>query len=196
MQDKYHIIAILGKAGDRDKLASYSKDSDLKLSELKSGDFHNSTHCLIDSFGGNATYTFLGTSESINHYKDIFANHPQCKAIFDKYLAIESSDIEDIFHHILESIKSAPSDNIILDITHGFRHQPIIASFASTLGQINTKKSITLLFAKEIERNKKYQYISLEKILPNQPYCAKFANICASVELAKYGVKRAIYNRA
>lgn len=186
MQDKYHIIAILGKAGDRDKLASYSKDSDLKLSELKSGDFHNSTHCLIDSFGGNATYTFLGTSESINHYKDIFANHQQCKAIFDKYPAIESSDIEDIFHHILESIKSAPSDNIILDITHGFRHQPIIASFASTLGQINTKKSITLLFAKEIERNKKYQYISLEKILPNQPYRAKFANICADFECAKY----------
>ena len=159
----YHIIAILGKAGDKDKLASYSKDSDLKISELFNGEFINSTHCLMESFGESATYTFLGTSESIKHHKDIFVNLSQCKAIFDKYPPIESSDIEDIFHQILESIKSAHENNIILDITHGFRHQPIIASFASTLGQINTKKSITLLFAKEIERQEKYQYISLEK---------------------------------
>lgn len=159
----YHIIAIFGKAGSKDKLASYSKDSVLKIDELKNGEFHNSTHCLIESFGDGATYTFLGTSESINHHKDIFVNLPQCKAIFDKYPPVESSDIEDIFHQILESIKSAKENNIILDITHGFRHYHIIASFASTLGQINTKKSITLLFAKEIEQGKKYQYISLEK---------------------------------
>lgn len=159
----YHIIAILGKAGDKDKLANYSKDSDLKLSELKSGDFHNSTHCLIESFGKSATYTFLGTSDSIKFQQNIFANLPQCKVILDKYPPVESSDIEDIFHQILESIKSAHENNIILDITHGFRHQPIIASFASTLGQINTKKSITLLFAKEVEQGKEYQYISLEK---------------------------------
>ena len=159
----YHIIAILGKAGGKDKFASYSKDSALTIDKLKNGEFINSTHCLMESFGESATYTFLGTSESIKHHKDIFANLSQCKAIFEKYSPVESSDIEDIFHQILESIKSAKENNIILDITHGFRHQPIIASFASTLGQINTKKSITLLFAKEIEQGKKYQYISLEK---------------------------------
>lgn len=163
----YHIIAILGLAGkNRDgnlTKSNYSKDDDLKISELKNGEFINSTHCLIESFGEGATYKFLGTSESINHHKDIFANLPQCKAIFETYPPVESSDIEDIFHQILESIKSAKENNIILDITHGFRHQPIIASFASTLGQINTKKSITLLFAKEKEQGKIYQYISLEK---------------------------------
>lgn len=163
----YHIIAILGLAGKNREgsltKSAYSKDSDLKISELLSGEFINSTHCLIESFGESATYTFLGTSESINHHKDIFANLPQCKAIFETYPPVESSDIEDIFHQILESIKSAHENNIILDITHGFRHQPIIASFASTLGQINTKKSITLLFAKEKKQGKEYQYISLEK---------------------------------
>lgn len=167
----YHIIAILGKAGkDREgnlTKSTYSKDNALDISELKNGNFINSTHCLIESFGENATYTFLGTRDSIKFQQDIFANlppnFPQCKAIFEAYPPIESSDIEDIFHQILESIKSAKENNIILDITHGYRHQPIIASFASTLGQINTKKSITLLFAKEIEQGKEYQYISLEK---------------------------------
>lgn len=163
----YHIIVILGLAGkNRDgslTKSTYSKDSDLKISELKNDEFINSTHCLMESFGENATYTFLGTSDSIAFQQSIFADLPQCKAIFDKYPPVESSDIGDIFHQILESIKSAHENNIILDITHGFRHQPIIASFASTLGQINTKKSITLLFAKEKEQGKKYQYISLEK---------------------------------
>lgn len=161
----YHIIAILGKAGEANKLVNYDKDSSLNIAELKSGDFHNSTHCLIESFTNNASYTFLGTQKSIDYQQSIFANLPQCKAILEKYppKVLGDSEIQSVFHYILESIKSAPSDNIILDITHGFRHQPIIASFASTLGQINTKKSITLLFAKEIEPREKYQYISLEK---------------------------------
>lgn len=163
----YHIIAILGLAGkNRDgslTKSTYSKDNDLKISELKNGEFYNSTHCLMESFGESATYTLMGTSDSIAFQQNIFANLPQCKAIFDKYPPVESSDIGDIFHQILESIKTTHENNIILDITHGFRHQPIIASFASTLGQINTKKSITLLFAKEIEQGKTYQYISLEK---------------------------------
>ncbi|RDU54277.1 TM1812 family CRISPR-associated protein [Helicobacter sp. MIT 01-3238] len=163
----YHIIAILGLAGkNRDgslTKSTYSKDSD--ISELKNGEFINSTHCLMESFGESATYTFLGTSDSIAFQQNIFANLSQCKAIFDKNSpkVLSDNEIQRVFSEILSSIKEAKEDNIILDITHGFRHQPIIASFASTLGQINTKKSITLLFAKEIEQGKKYQYISLEK---------------------------------
>ena len=159
-----HIISILGLAGKNFTKSTYSKDLDLPL---KSGDFYNSTHCLIDSFDKSATYTFIGTQESIALHKSLFENTPHFKEIFDKYTPIEiaSDGIEDIFHHILESITSTQSQNIILDITHGFRHQPIIASSASTLAQINTNKSITIIFAKEIEPRTKYQYISLDKYL-------------------------------
>lgn len=165
----YHIIAILGKAGkDREGnlvKSTYSKDSDLKINELANGEFINSTHCLIESFGESATYTFLGTSDSIEFQQNIFANLPQCKAIFEtnKPIVLGDNELESVFHQILESIKSTHENNIILDITHGYRHQPIIASFASTLGQINTQKSITLLFAKELKPREEYQYISLEK---------------------------------
>ena len=160
----FHIIAILGISG-KDSKSVYSKDSTLNL-PLKDGAFHNSTHCLIDSFGENATYTFIGTAESVKIQREIFANLSPCKAIFEKYPPLElqdSNEIEAIFHQIIESIKNTQSKNIILDITHGFRHQPIIASFASIPGQIYTKKSITILYAKEIEYGKKYQYISLER---------------------------------
>ena len=169
----FHIIAILGLVG-KDKegnftKATYSKDTELDLPKLNDGVFHNSTHCLIESFGEDATYTFIGTAESIKYQNDIFDILPkQCRDIFKKYKPIElptTNEIEDIFNNVLEIIKSTQSQNIILDITHGFRSHPIIASFASILGQINTKKSITLLFAKEIEKDKKYQYTSLERYL-------------------------------
>ena len=168
----FHIIAILGLAGKKDGnliKATYSKDAELDL-PLKNGAFHNSTHCLIDSFGENATYTFIGTSKSIKYQNDIFDTLPPCKAIFEKYPPLElqdSNEIEEIFHQIIESIKNTQSKNIILDITHGFRHQPIIASFASILGQIYTKKSITILFAKtqgkDSQGRDSFQYISLER---------------------------------
>ena len=164
----YHILAILGlvrKDNGNFTKATYSKDSTLDLPLLKNGDFHNSAHCLIESFGESATYTFIGTDKSIKYQNEFFDTLPHCKTIFDKneLIKVPDNDIEYIFSQVIKSIKNTQSKNIILDITHGFRHQPIIASFASTLAQMNTKKSITLLFAKEIEPYKKYQYISLER---------------------------------
>lgn len=163
-----HILAILGISG-KDSKSIYGKDSALDL-PLKNGDFHNSTHCLIESFGENATYTFIGTAKSIDYQNEIFDTLPQCRDIFKKYKPIELSDsneIEDIFNEVLKIIKKTEIQNIILDITHGFRHQQIIASFASTLTQINTKKSITLLFAKTQGKDSQgrdlFQYTSLER---------------------------------
>lgn len=166
---EYHIIAILGTSG-KDSKSIYSKDDSLDSLPLKNGEFHNSTHCLMESFGESATYTFIGTSESITYQNEIFDTLPQCKAIFEKFspqILRDSSEIEAIFHQIIESIKNTKSQNIILDITHGFRSQPIIASFASVLAQISTKKSITLLFAKtqgkDSQERDLFQYTSLER---------------------------------
>ena len=170
----HHILAILGMAG-KDKnnnltTSVYNKDSALDLPQLKNGEFHNSTHCLIESFGESATYTFIGTDKSIKYQNDIFDTLPHCKAIFEKYPPQnlqDSNEIEDIFNKVLEVMKNTERQYIVLDITHGFRHQPIIASFASTLAQINTEKSITLLFAKtqgkDSQGRDSFQYISLER---------------------------------
>ena len=161
----FHIIAILGLSG-KDSKSIYTNDLQLKNAELKNGAFHNSTHCLIDSFGENATYTFIGTAESIKYQNDIFATLPQCKAIFEKFspqILPQNDELKDIFHKILMAIKLCRAKNIIIDITHGFRHQPIIASFASTLAkQIHDKKHIMLIFAKA-QSDGTYCYTSLEQ---------------------------------
>ena len=102
----FHIIAILGISG-KDSKSVYSKDSTLNL-PLKDGAFHNSTHCLIDSFGENATYTFIGTAESIKIQREIFANLSPCKAIFAKFspqILLQNDELKDIFHKILMAIK-------------------------------------------------------------------------------------------
>ncbi|MGX3012223.1 CRISPR-associated protein Csx20 [Helicobacter sp. 23-1044] len=160
----FHIIAILGISG-KDSKSVYDKDSTLKL-PLKNGAFHNSTHCLIDSFGENATYTFIGTVESIKYQNEIFDTLPQCKAIFEKFspqILPQNDELKDIFHKILMAIKLCRANHIIIDITHGFRHQPIIASFASTLAkQIYNKKRIMLIFAKA-QSDGTYCYTSLEQ---------------------------------
>ena len=141
---------------------------------LKNGAFHNFTHCLVESFGESATYTFIGTSESIKIQQEIFANLPQsqsqnlCKAIFEKFspqILPQNDELKDIFHKILMAIKLCRTKNIIIDITHGFRHQPIIASFANTLAKqiyANAKKRITLIFAKA-NADGTYRYVSLEQ---------------------------------
>lgn len=52
-----------------------------------------------------------------------------------------------------------------MDITHGFRHQPIMAIFASTLSQFLNRKDLKIIFAKEEEKNKKYSYIYLDEYI-------------------------------
>lgn len=152
------IITILGKSG-RDKnsneptTAHYSKDESLDL-PLKTGEFLNSTHCLFESFE-NANLTLIATQEAFEFQQRLFAqaspksterlNHCDFKPLSSE------NEFEEIFHQILEAIKKAKDEQIILDITHGFRHQPIIASFASVLGQINFKKSVQIIFAKSTD---------------------------------------------
>ena len=153
------IITILGKSG-RDKnsneptTAHYSKDESLEL-PLKTGEFLNSTHCLFESFE-DASLTLIATQEAFEFQQRLFTqaspksaerlNHCDFKPLSSE------NEFEEIFHQILEAIKKVPKDKkIILDITHGFRHQPIIASFASVLGQINFKKSVQIIFAKSTD---------------------------------------------
>ena len=152
------IITILGKSGrDENKkptTAHYSKDESLEL-PLKTGEFLNSTHCLFESFE-DASLTLIATQEAFEFQQRLFAQASPKSAERLSYCDFKplssENEFEEIFHQILEAIKKVPKDEkIILDITHGFRHQPIIASFASVLGQINFKKSVQIIFAKSTD---------------------------------------------
>lgn len=158
MGDKTHIIATLGTL--ENKMQSVKYRSKIDLLTIKENCYQNSTKCLLDNYA-MATFTLIGTEKSIDDNK-AFVKNDDDKVEFKKV-----KEIEDIFKEVLTSIeKNAKRENIkdiILDVTHGFRTQPLVASFASILGQINYGKTIHIIYAQQEENANEYSYISLEK---------------------------------
>lgn len=164
----YHIIATLGKINDKAALCQYEKDENLDIAALKSGEFYNSTHCLLESFK-DCEFSFIATQKAFENNAEFLS---EFAPIFERFAPknfLDEDEFDKVFAQILDSIKSSKCKNIILDITHGFRSQSIIAAFASILSGINTRKNIQIIFAKEIEPRKKYRYVALNNYVEISP---------------------------
>lgn len=164
----YHIIATLGKINDKAALCQYEKDENLDIAALKSGEFYNSTHCLLESFK-DCEFSFIATQKAFENNAEFLS---EFAPIFERFAPknfLDEDEFDKVFAQILNSIKSSKCKNIILDITHGFRSQSIIAAFASVLSGINTRKNIQIIFAKEIEQRKKYRYVELNNYVEISP---------------------------
>ena len=116
----------------------------------------NATEFLLEHYEGR--FFFIGTQCSIDFQKTILSEALEGKDV--SYIAIGDNSLNDIFESVLTLLKE--HDNIVLDITHGFRHQPIMAIFASTLSQFLHREELEIIFAKEVETFKIYEYIYLD----------------------------------
>ncbi len=121
--------------------------------------YKNSTHFLLENFDDE--FVFIGTVCAISFQKTILAESLKGKNV--QFRTIGDNSLDDIFETILELIQH--NDNIVLDITHGFRHQPIMAIFASTLSQFLERRDLKIIFAKEVESHEKYEYIYLNSYI-------------------------------
>ena len=166
------IISILGTSGafkNRDACTPVRDENDvIKFQSAKynsevlgknSGTYKNATEFLLESF--DEKFVFIGTKCAIDFQKIILAETLKGKDV--DYVSIEDDSLDDIFEKILELLQH--NDNIILDITHGFRHQPIMAIFASTLSQFLERRDLKIIFAKEVEMFKEYTYIYLNEYI-------------------------------
>lgn len=166
------IISILGTSGaffdskeclpqrdDEGNIKFQSAKYDSELLGKESGNHKNSTEFLLESFDDD--FVFIGTKCAINFQKIILADSIKKKRVI--YEIVEDDSLDDIFEKILSLIQS--SDKILLDITHGFRHQPIMAIFASTLSQFLDGRDLKIIFAKEIKQFKEYRYIYLNEYI-------------------------------
>ena len=158
------IVAILGTSGakvvkclpgEAHKPALY----DLSLFQKKSNSYKNSTEFLLDQFEGE--FIFIGTACAIMFQKALLKEALRDKSV--RFVEISDNDLDEIFEHIFTILEN--NDEILLDVTHGFRHQPIMAIFASTLSQFLHRKSLHIIFAKEEEQFKKYRYIYLNEYI-------------------------------
>jgi len=154
------IISILGTAGrDFKTKEKASFFYDCTILKKDSGEFCNSLEMLLEHYPIDEGY-FIGTEIAINFQKKLLK--------FDKkrhhFITVEDDSLDDIFEEIL-ALLNQEQGQTILDITHGFRHQPIMAIFASTLSQFLERKDLKIIYAKEKERFKAYEYIYLNEYI-------------------------------
>ena len=164
------IITLLGKGfkTDEDKRALYSFDESLsKKFELKDKqNYTNMLPLLIDTFKdreivpiftkeAKETQQVVLNDEFNNRYDELFKD--EC--------FIEST--ED-FASILRVLNGAINQNrpYIIDLTHSFRHLPILATISLIANHItDTSRVEHIFFAKEIIPFKEYQIIDLKEYL-------------------------------
>jgi len=151
------IISILGMSGrDRDKINKTTAYYDCEVLNKKSGDYHNVTDLLLKNYNDN--FYFLGTEKAIKFQKDLL-EYDDNKVEFIK---IEDNSLDDIFEKVFSLISSSKdNERVLLDITHGFRHQPISAIFSATLHKFLNDSKIDIIFAKQIKEFTEYEYIYL-----------------------------------
>jgi len=152
------IISILGMAG-RDfrskEVASFFYDCSILGRE--SGRFCNSVDVLLSSY--NDVFYFIGTKVAITFQKSLLDF--EGKEVH--FIEVKDDSLDDIFEKILELLQK--HHDVILDITHGFRHQPIMAIFASTLSQFLERKDLKIIYAKEKKHLESYEYIYLDEYI-------------------------------
>lgn len=152
------IISIVGMAGRDWKTKEKSSIFyDCSILGKKSGEFCNSLDVLLSSYDDE--FYFIGTQMAIDFQRELLTfKKKKCH-----FIVVEDDSLDDIFEKILELLQE--STKTVLDITHGFRHQPIMAIFASTLSQFLERKDLKIIYAKEKERLKSYEYIYLNEYI-------------------------------
>jgi len=153
------IISILGTAG-RDYETKEPKTSyyDCDILEKSNGNFYNATDMLIKNYEDEDFY-FIGTEYAIKFQKELLDF-----TINTKFITVQDDSLDDIFEEVYKLLSE--DDDIILDITHGFRHQPISAIFSATLHTFLHDTSLKIIYAKVDELdNQKYQYIYLNQYI-------------------------------
>jgi len=183
---KRGVISILGTISckdyktsefDKNKRAIYEVDEKLKdLLTLNYQNYTNMFPIVIENFYNEYDIVPIYTKDSKNIQIEVLKNCDDEKfknvneiieTIFDKGIFIEN---ENDFKFILKEIdkKIREYDEVIIDVSHGFRHLPILMTIdliITSLKSESRNKIKNILFAEEIEKFKEYKIIDLKSYL-------------------------------
>ncbi len=163
------VVTILGKGyvKEAEGRPIYEYDEKLKnLYSLKKQRYTNMLPLLIDNFGIQNVVPIF-TVDAKKTQLDVLKKEFQTEyiEIFKEQNFI--SDDKD-FYEILRIINDATSEDgeYIIDLTHGFRHIPILATISLISQSLSdTNKIKHIFFAKEIINQKEYEIIDLKEYL-------------------------------
>lgn len=192
-----YIISILGISGrNKDKAPSTCTYINTTSLGLKEGLYLNSTDALFYNFP-EAKHYVLATEDAYKFQLCLFeeTHKNEHKAILESSISRNflqtNNDIDEIFGQVFEVIKSLKNSEemIVLDITHGLRHQPLIAAFATILGRFSHGKLVNILFAKEIIQYEKYQYVLLDKYVDIGSTSIIMSSFLQTLTIPSFGYK-------
>jgi CRISPR-associated DxTHG motif protein len=168
---KRAVITILGTAGakfnkDVKKYIPVEMEERAKYKFLDGSKllYHNTFPLLIEKYQENYKILALYTKEAKQSQEDILKLYGLKYNFDEKYFIENPNDDKTFFDIINSAIKSY--DEVIFDVSHGFRHLPLLALIGLIVENIeNPKKIRYILFAQEEIPFKKYNFIDLKNYL-------------------------------
>jgi CRISPR-associated DxTHG motif protein len=165
------VITILGTI-KCDKKAKYEIDSNLKeIISLKNDGYTNMLPILLENFSKThdivPIYTQYAKEVQTKVLQTCEKTEIDIDEMFKKGVFIEN---ENDFKEILKAIdnKIREYDEVIVDVSHGFRHLPILMTIdliITSLKSINSDKVKLILFAEEIIYKEKYKIVDLSEYI-------------------------------
>lgn len=141
--------------------ADYETES---LATIKKGEYINMLPLLIESYPEYDVIA-LATKDAKN-VQELVTQHYgyQDKFSFRDISENKSTEYSDYFKMVNEILETY--EKIVIDFSHGFRHLPLLAVIALITQNIKYPHKIEhILFAQELEREKKYRIIDLIEYL-------------------------------
>ena len=172
------------------KGASYTLEPQLRESldkHIENIFYPNMLGMLIDQFFDKKIIA-IGTKESIAVQKKVMEKfgYTEHFPIDQNCIVLEQNDdFNEIFRQ-LDTIMEQ-EDEVIVDISHGFRHIPILMTIQMIVENIqNPKKIKHILFAKEEQKDKSYTIIDLQGYMDLSAIAYAFASFEQNYTIANH----------
>lgn len=169
--NKTAVITILGIQGQKEniKTEGCAKYYFAGESADKSQEFFNTLPLLADKFGAENIVPIY-TAEAREFNEAVMAHYADFQINFnDDYKIVDEKNFEalfEIFERAIDDLVKSGVGRIVFDVTHGFRHLPLLALVDLLIQNFSNVSQIDqILFAKEIEKFKLYEIIDLRQYL-------------------------------
>ena len=136
------------------------------LSQIKETEDINTLPILIKTFSKDYEIIALHTDNAKTVQEEVIKNDDEIDSFLfeEEWKIANDTEFDEIFSKIDDLINSY--DKVVIDVSHGFRYLPILMMVDIIIHNIrNTEKIEMILFAKEIEKAKTYEFIDLKRYL-------------------------------
>ncbi len=160
------VITILGTVGGKNR-AKYTFSKNLEiLSDNKEIEHINTLPLLMDIFP-DCEIIPISTKETKEQQKKTLKSIDYNTEVMENAIEIkDDTDYNQIFQELAKVLKDDRYETFIVDLTHGFRHIPILMIINIIIASIDNPEKIEhILFAKEIDKNKRYEIVDLSEYI-------------------------------